>query len=165
MNETNKKNLERQLEKEKRQREKAERREQELEAEQQREQTKIQREQCKQRRSQKENQKKSELELEQKEKREKLLVSWHVAFLVCLVYLVVFSGLQVCKKYLTEELTAILEWNERNWLLSFLVLFGYLFIFGFIYSLTLAVESRIEYHEWINCYDAYPPTPFLFRLF
>jgi hypothetical protein len=162
------KNLERQLEKEKRQREKAERREQELEAEQQREQTKIQREQCKQRRSQKENQKKSELELEQKEKREKLLVSWHVAFLVCLVYLVVFSGLQVCKKYLTEELTAILEWNERNWLLSFLVLFGYLFmamVLGFIYSLTLAVESRIEYHEWINCYDAYPPTPFLFRLF
>jgi cation transport ATPase len=163
------KNLERQLEKEKRQREKAERREQELEAEQQREQTKIQREQCKQRRSLKENQKKSELELEQKDekittrtqKTSRLLVVWVVVLILGCVGNIFLNSFIDGKPEL--------EFTRRVLDVAFWVAFWVLF-FCIMWSLWQRFQAsndyrhaRHTYHMWINCYDAYPPTPF--RLF
>jgi DNA polymerase III alpha subunit (gram-positive type) len=162
-------NKQRQLEKEKRQRQKAEWREERLEAERQREQTKIQREQCKQRRSQKEKQKqkKSELELEQKEKGEKQLVSWYViAFLVCTVFIFGKIGLLLCKCVATGKKWEDVDVNELS-ALEVVFCVGW-FISGIICSgsmLNIGLEAHTKYHEWINCNDAYPPKPFLFRLF
>jgi cation transport ATPase len=159
------KNLERQLEKEKRQREKAERREQELEAERQREQTKIQREQCKQRRSQKENQKKSELELEQKENvSKKRSVEFSLGLVILLILLIPFA---IFTAVIWESAIATRSAITIKHLAWWGLWLGGLACVGFILGVCMvAIDSIVDfwqakgtYHMWINCYDAYPPTP------
>ena len=157
-------NKQRQLEKEKRQRQKAEWREERLEAERQREQ-------CKQRRSQKENQKKSELE----QKARRAGMAWSRRVLVYFIFgmCVCFGGVFAnCSLFGEKFLPLIMErWkkskeeveNDRLALIGALItLVVVLFIGDFIYVLFINIFgdfSPAAYHMWINCYDAYPPTP------
>jgi cation transport ATPase len=161
---TKQEQLQRQLEKEKRQRQKAEWREERLEAERQREQ-------CKQRRSQKENQKKSELG----QKRIQAFMAWRRRVLVYFIFGMCFAFVFAARSlFIWREkfLPLIMErWKKSkeevesffaSLIVALIALVVVLFIGDFIRLVFINIFgdfSQAAYHMWINCYDAYPPTP------
>ena len=150
---TKQEQLQRQLEKEKRQRQKAEWREERLEAERQRKQ-------CKQRRSQKEKQKKSELG----QKRIQAFMAWRRRILV---YSLLIGLLACWFGSWKEELEIMERWKKGKqevevFIICMIIALIVLFIGDLIRLVFINIFGDFSpgaYHMWINCYDAYPPTP------